>query len=127
MDIRFEPSALGRVRQYEHTVEPYAPPTRHSSVRLPLLPIRLHAYQRVRQVPGKFDNDGLVPDWNTYEELATFLLGQFVNEFGLERVEGKQHIGGVRSGTVWEIDAKGICEDGTGFVIVEYRRYTTSK
>jgi hypothetical protein len=45
----------------------------------------------------------------------------------LERVEGKQEVIGLRSGTAWEIDAKGFCEGNTGFVIVECRRYTTSK
>jgi hypothetical protein len=34
---------------------------------------------------------------------------------------------GKRSGTNWEIDAKGVKADGVGFVIVECRRYTTSR
>ena len=34
---------------------------------------------------------------------------------------------GLRSGTSWEIDAKGICNGGNEFVIIECRRYTTSK
>jgi hypothetical protein len=34
---------------------------------------------------------------------------------------------GKRSGTTWEIDAKGFRQGDSGFVIVECRRYTTSK
>ena len=43
------------------------------------------------------------------------------------RVEGKQKIPGVKSGTDWEIDAKGVREGNEGFIIIECRRYTTSK
>ena len=66
--------------------------------------------------------------WKSYEEVATYLLNQFAGHFGLVRVEGKQKISGVRSGTKWEIEAKGI-RGGKheGFVIIECRRYTTSK
>jgi hypothetical protein len=50
------------------------------------------------------------------------------SEFGLRRVEGKQTIRGSRSGTTWEIEAKGVrIGEGAGFIIVECRRYTTSK
>jgi hypothetical protein len=48
-------------------------------------------------------------------------------EFGLNHVEPKQKIPGKRSGTEWEIDAKGVKEDNKGFVIIECRRYTTSR
>lgn len=65
--------------------------------------------------------------WKTYEELATFLLDQFAAEFGLERVEGKQEVVGQRTETSWEIDAKGVRQGDTGFLIIECRRYTTSK
>jgi hypothetical protein len=65
--------------------------------------------------------------WKSYEEVAAYLLNQFAKEFGLERVEGKQEVVGQRSGTTWEIDAKGFRNKDTGFVIVECRRYTTSK
>jgi hypothetical protein len=65
--------------------------------------------------------------WQNYEEVATYLLDQFAHEFGLGRVEGKQTIAGARSGTQWEIDAKGLKQDGEGFVIIECRRYTKSK
>lgn len=63
--------------------------------------------------------------WKTYEEVAAYLLNQFAAEFGLSRVEGKQKIKGRR--TQWEIDAKGVREGNQGFIIVECRRYTTSK
>jgi len=65
--------------------------------------------------------------WSTYEEVATYLLDKNAKEFGLEKVEGKQSVPGQRSGTNWVIDAKGIKDDGIGFVIVECRRYTTVK
>jgi hypothetical protein len=58
---------------------------------------------------------------------SAYLLNQFAKEFGLERVEGKQLIEGRRSGAAWEIDAKGFRQDGATFVIVECRRYTTSR
>ena len=65
--------------------------------------------------------------WETYEEVATYLLDQFASEFGLQRVEGKQEVTGKRSHSTWEIDAKGFRRDDSGFVIVECRRYTTSR
>jgi len=65
--------------------------------------------------------------WRSYEEVAAYLLNQFASEFGLKRVEGKQEVVGQRSGTTWEIDAKGFRQGDSGFFIVECRRYTTSK
>lgn len=65
--------------------------------------------------------------WQSYEEVATYLLNQCANEFGLSKVEGKQTIPGLRSNTEWEIDAKGVKEGNEGFVIIECRRYTTSR
>jgi hypothetical protein len=65
--------------------------------------------------------------WKSYEEVAAYLLNQNAHEFGLKRVEGKQTIHGRRAGTCWKIDAKGIREGNEGFVIIECRRYTTSK
>lgn len=64
--------------------------------------------------------------WKSYEEVAQYLLNQFSKTFGLGTVEGKEIIPG-QSGTNWEIDAKGIKADGEGFLIVECRRYTTSR
>ena len=65
--------------------------------------------------------------WKTYEEVARYLLAQFGEHFGLKDVEGKQKVKGIRSGTDWEIDAKGL-KTGTNeiFVIVECRRHTSS-
>ena len=45
--------------------------------------------------------------WETYEQVAAYILNQFAAEFELERVEGKQNILG-KSGASWEIDAKGV-------------------
>lgn len=65
--------------------------------------------------------------WKTYEDVARFLLDQFAKEFGFNNVEGKQKVNGFRSGTKNEIDAKGVLSGKQGFVIIECRRYTTSK
>ena len=43
--------------------------------------------------------------WETYEEVATYLLNEFADKFGLSRVEGKQQLKGIE--TNWEIDANG--------------------
>ena len=65
--------------------------------------------------------------WESYEEVAKHLLDSIANEFGVDSFDGKQKIAGLRSGTHWEIDAKGVKENSEGFIIVECRRYTTSK
>lgn len=63
--------------------------------------------------------------WESYEQVAAYLLNQFAEHFGLGRFEGKQVLPGA-SGTNWEIDAKGYAEDGSRFVIVECKRHTKS-
>ncbi len=65
--------------------------------------------------------------WETYEDVAVYLLDQFASELGLKHVEGKQDVYGSRSLTNWEIDGKGVKLGDEGFVIIECRRYTTSK
>lgn len=67
------------------------------------------------------------PKWLSYEELAAYLLNRLAKEFGLQFVEGKQKIQGNRSGTTFEIDAKGIIEGGEGFFIVECKRYPNKR
>ena len=59
--------------------------------------------------------------WQDYEAAAQFLLGQMALHFGLGSVEGKQVVPGL--GTNWQIDAKGVREDGEGFVIIECKRF----
>ncbi|MBN2089021.1 hypothetical protein JW964_05390 [candidate division KSB1 bacterium] len=65
--------------------------------------------------------------WETYEEVARFVLNKIKDRFGIDFFEGKQEVNGKRSGTSYEIDAKGIKENDETFIIVECRRYTTSK
>lgn len=65
--------------------------------------------------------------WRSYEEVAQFLLNEFAAKFGLARVEGKQSVHGRRSNTEWEIEGKGVYSDEAKFVIMECRRYTTSR
>lgn len=48
-------------------------------------------------------------------------------EFGLEKVETNKKVLGLRSGTQWKIEGKGIVERDDKFVIIECRRYTKSK
>ena len=68
-----------------------------------------------------------IKKWQSYEEVASYLLDQFAHEFGLIKVEGKQVIKGKRSKASYEIDAKGVRDDDSIFIIVECRRYTKSK
>ena len=61
--------------------------------------------------------------WRTYEEVAQYLLNQFAEHLGLEKVEEKQSILGQLSGRQIEIDGRGVKEGNTGFVILECKRY----
>lgn len=61
--------------------------------------------------------------WETYENVARYVLLQIGKRFGLAHVEGKQKLAGRKSGTYWEIDAKGICEGNGAILLVECRRY----
>ncbi|MDH6522030.1 hypothetical protein [Streptomyces sp. SAI-090] len=65
--------------------------------------------------------------WKSYEDVAVYLLNQIASKLDLDRVEEKQKVIGERSGTEWEIDGKGVKVGDEGFVILECRRYTTSK
>ena len=66
--------------------------------------------------------------WRTYEDVARYLLNRLSHHFGLSRVEGKQAILGRESGTSWEADARGVMDTaGDAFVLIECRRYTTSR
>lgn len=71
------------------------------------------------------------PAWKTYEEVANYLIEQLADKLGLdlERVEGKQKLVGKRTGRQIEIEGKAVIADGDGeaFVVIECRRYTTSK
>jgi hypothetical protein len=64
--------------------------------------------------------------WQSYEQVAQYLLEQFAGHFNLGRVEGKQIVAG-SSGTDWELDAKALRRDSDAFLIVECRRHTTSR
>ena len=67
--------------------------------------------------------------WESYEEVAVYLLDQVGDRLGLdfELVEGKQDVYGSRSGAKWEIDGKAVTVGEEEFVIIECRRYTTSR
>jgi hypothetical protein len=61
--------------------------------------------------------------WETYEEIAAYLLNQFAQEFGVAFFEGKQGVQGKRSGTTWEIDAKSVQTSNGGFMLVECKHW----
>ena len=65
--------------------------------------------------------------FKTYEEVARHLLKEFAKELDLETVESGEALVGRRSGATWTIDAKGVRTAEGGCVIVECRRYTTSR
>lgn len=66
-------------------------------------------------------------NWEIYEEVACYLLNIISAKFGVTSFEGKQKVAGHLTGTQWEIDAKGVKEGTDIFLIVECRRYTSSK
>jgi hypothetical protein len=45
-------------------------------------------------------------EWDSYEQVAVYLLDQIVDVLGLERVEGRQKLVGDRSGTQWEVEGR---------------------
>ncbi len=61
-----------------------------------------------------------------YEEAAHHVLADLRKVLGLSHVEGKQTLAGL-SGTEWEIDAKAWLEGQAGFLVVEARRYVSSR
>lgn len=66
--------------------------------------------------------------WQSYEDVARYLLENIGDVLGLklQRVEGKQTLVG-ESGTTWEIDGKGVLAGTEAIIVVECRRYPTSK
>lgn len=67
------------------------------------------------------------PEWKKYEDVARQLLMHLRKELDLVQVEGKQKLVGRKSGTEWEIEAKGVRSSDGAYVLVECRRYTTSR
>jgi hypothetical protein len=51
----------------------------------------------------------------------------FAQEFGVDSFEGKQRIEGKRSGTLWQVDAKGVRTSDGAIIVVECRRYSKGK
>ena len=64
--------------------------------------------------------------WKSYEELASHILSHFADIVGISSVQAKQRLQG-QSGTCWEIDAKGICSDGAGFLVIECKERHSSR
>ena len=42
-------------------------------------------------------------DWLQYEQVAAHIMNDVAAHFGFKRVEGKQSIAGLRSGTEWAV------------------------
>ena len=61
--------------------------------------------------------------WESYEQVAADLLNRFAQEFAVDFFEGKQVVQGLRSATMWEIDAKGVKSQDGGFIIVDCKRW----
>ena len=66
-------------------------------------------------------------EWREYENVAHELLNRMASEFGLTRVLPDQQVTGQVSGTEWNIEGKALVDGSDIFLIVECRRYTTSK
>jgi hypothetical protein len=66
--------------------------------------------------------------WETYEQVANYLLEKLSDMLGLglERVEGKQKLVG-KSGMTWTVDGTGVKTEDGAIVVIECRRYTNSK
>lgn len=62
------------------------------------------------------------PSWKSYEAIAAFVLNQCAEQFGLSKVEGKQDVAG-KSGTEWEVDARGWTEGNTAHLLVECKKH----
>lgn len=65
------------------------------------------------------------PTWMSYENIAAFVLNQCAKEFGLSRVEGKQRVAG-KTGTDWQVDARGWSEGDTAHFLVECKKHETA-
>ncbi|WP_175701133.1 restriction endonuclease [Burkholderia ambifaria] len=65
------------------------------------------------------------PTWKSYEQIAEFVLNQCANEFGLSRFEGKQDVAG-KSGTDWEVDARGWTEGDSAHFVVECKKHSNT-
>ncbi len=65
--------------------------------------------------------------WETYEDVARYILDEFRNELALKTVEGKQRLPGEKSGTIWEIDALGTSISNDAVILIECKRHTTNK
>lgn len=63
--------------------------------------------------------------WKRYEQVAIYILDELAAHFGISHAEGKQDVPGLRSGTVYEIDGKGISQNGEAFIVIECRCYNS--
>lgn len=63
--------------------------------------------------------------WESYEEVARYLIEECRVHFNLAKVEEKQELVGT-SGATWEIDGKGLRTGDGAVIVMECRRHTTS-
>jgi hypothetical protein len=66
--------------------------------------------------------------WEGYEEVARYLLEKLSDTLGLglERVKGKQKLVG-KSGMEWTVDGKGVKTEDGAIIVIECKRYPTSR
>jgi len=65
-------------------------------------------------------------DWLTYEQAARSVVAHLRRALGVNQVNGKQSIAGL-SGANWEFDAVARHENDARLLLIEARRYTTSR
>ena len=68
----------------------------------------------------------MTAQWQEYENAARIVLYNLRKELGLSEIETKQLLVG-NSGVTWEIDARAWCDGSDKFLVVEARRYTSSR
>lgn len=62
-----------------------------------------------------------IEEWETYEQVARYLLEKIKDDLNLKEVQGKQVLEG-KSGAHWEIDAKGVSLHNEKIILIECRR-----
>lgn len=66
------------------------------------------------------------PEWKRYESAAREILQHFASELGIISIAGEAVLPG-HSGTKWHVEGTATCLDDGGFLIMECRRYTTTR
>lgn len=65
-------------------------------------------------------------NWKDYEHVARQVLSDLRQKLGILEVEGNQALVGT-SGAVWNVEGKAFMANGSSFLVIECRRYTTKR